>query len=543
MKITPGCARAIGSLVLGCLFAGCGQKALAPGAAEAPKPTTIPVVPDAERSPSFLAVTRQLELGGPLYAYVDVDGDVAKFATGISALIGQVSAARPELAPYAGQDFAAIAHTLGLTDVKAIGLSSVSAGPDAYRNRVFFYTGGERHGLLAGLGGAPGAFRHLNLAPADTAFFGEADLDLAIVYRTIKDVVAGVAGEPAGNQLEAAIRKGGEAAALSLLDLIYGFKGHSAVILRVDPEKTMRLPAPPAGLTLPATSFLLCVEGIAPVIENALAKSPIIRRSDSASLHIYELTARLPLEGLQPVLVADGSTLYVASTRAFFDECRGDKAGLAQDPQFQQALARVGSEGNGVSYVSPQFFTQLRRIETLNPRLPAETRSAMSFILSQLPSTTQPLISVRTNLPDGILIRSHLNRSLKQDAMMFSIYNPVTIGLFAAMAIPAFQKVRTASQEKAVMNNLRQLAAAADQFYLENNVRTAAFNDLVGPSRLIPAINPVMGEDYRQVRFVLGEPVRIVLPDGRAIQYPPGAVTPAMQQRGTIQKRPPVKGK
>ena len=29
------------------------------------------------------------------------------------------------------------------------------------------------------------------------------------------------------------------------------------------------------------------------------------------------------------------------------------------------------------------------------------------------------------------------------------------------MAIPAFQKVRTASQEKAVLNNLRQLGAGA----------------------------------------------------------------------------------
>ncbi|MBI5771009.1 MAG: prepilin-type N-terminal cleavage/methylation domain-containing protein, partial [Verrucomicrobia bacterium] len=36
----------------------------------------------------------------------------------------------------------------------------------------------------------------------------------------------------------------------------------------------------------------------------------------------------------------------------------------------------------------------------------------------------------------------------------------VIIGLLAAMAIPAFQKVRTSSQDKAVLNNARQLAAA-----------------------------------------------------------------------------------
>jgi type IV pilus assembly protein PilA len=42
----------------------------------------------------------------------------------------------------------------------------------------------------------------------------------------------------------------------------------------------------------------------------------------------------------------------------------------------------------------------------------------------------------------------------------------VIIGLLAAMAIPAFQKVRQSSQDKAVLNNARQLAAAADQFFL-----------------------------------------------------------------------------
>ena len=41
----------------------------------------------------------------------------------------------------------------------------------------------------------------------------------------------------------------------------------------------------------------------------------------------------------------------------------------------------------------------------------------------------------------------------------------VIIGLLAAMAIPAFQKVRSSSQDKTVLNNARQLAAAADQLH------------------------------------------------------------------------------
>lgn len=56
----------------------------------------------------------------------------------------------------------------------------------------------------------------------------------------------------------------------------------------------------------------------------------------------------------------------------------------------------------------------------------------------------------------------------------------VTIALLLAIAIPAFQKIHTASQDKAVLNNMRQLATAADQYYIENGVTLALQTDLVG---------------------------------------------------------------
>jgi type IV pilus assembly protein PilA len=48
----------------------------------------------------------------------------------------------------------------------------------------------------------------------------------------------------------------------------------------------------------------------------------------------------------------------------------------------------------------------------------------------------------------------------------------VIIGLLAAMAIPAFQKVRDNSVGKAMENDARQVAAAAQQYFLENGGST-----------------------------------------------------------------------
>jgi len=72
----------------------------------------------------------------------------------------------------------------------------------------------------------------------------------------------------------------------------------------------------------------------------------------------------------------------------------------------------------------------------------------------------------------------------------------VIIGLLAAMAIPAFKKVRDTSQTKAITNNLRQLASAADQYFLENGVTTVASTELVGTDKFIKAVDEVAGETY-----------------------------------------------
>lgn len=72
----------------------------------------------------------------------------------------------------------------------------------------------------------------------------------------------------------------------------------------------------------------------------------------------------------------------------------------------------------------------------------------------------------------------------------------VIIGLLAAIAIPAFKKIQAASQDKAVLNNARQLTAAADHYYLENGVTSVAITDLVGASNYVRSPGTVAKETY-----------------------------------------------
>jgi type IV pilus assembly protein PilA len=114
--------------------------------------------------------------------------------------------------------------------------------------------------------------------------------------------------------------------------------------------------------------------------------------------------------------------------------------------------------------------------------------------------------------------RTHSNKGFTLVEIMIVV---VIIGLLAAMAIPAFQKVRQSSQDKAVLNNARQLSAAADQYFLENGVSTVAQTSLVGSDKYVKAVNTVASETY-PTSFTQGVTITITGIAGvRTVTYAP----------------------
>jgi len=94
----------------------------------------------------------------------------------------------------------------------------------------------------------------------------------------------------------------------------------------------------------------------------------------------------------------------------------------------------------------------------------------------------------------------------------------VIIGLLAAMAIPAFQKVRETSQKKTMINNLRQLASGADQYFLEEGVTAVSSGDLLGTANYIKDFEPVSddGDSYTET-IEQGTAISAAMPDGTEV--------------------------
>ncbi len=494
-------------------FFGCKRSDTAAGRGSA---ESAALVPAAERSAHFAAATRHLELGGLLYGYVDIDGDVERFAVALRQLATSATEQSPLVQAFVPADFAPFFVDLGLTDVKAIGFSSVAAEGGGYRNRVFLHTPQGRRGLLAGLGGAEADFAVAQFAPADADLVYETELDAPAAYAALRALVARAAGEPMANLFDMRAATPERGAPFSVRDVLEVAQGRFSLVLRVDDTRKTTISE---ELTVPGLDLALRLErGGAKLARYLDARQELTREERAPGVVVYreESGRSLPPLGWTPELLIEGERVTLVSRADFL--VSGGGAKLADDQAFRAAVAGVGGTGNGLTYIGPRLVAKVREAVVFKPSDPKQ-RQALEQAMGFLPPAGVALISVRRNLPDGVLFSSHWSSSLKGDLVFANPGTMVTGGLLAAMAVPAFQKVRTTSQEKTVLNNLRQLSAASEQYFLETGKTVCTYRDLVGPDKYIRELRPVMGEDYTGMVFRQGEPVRVRLPDGRVIEH------------------------
>ena len=73
---------------------------------------------------------------------------------------------------------------------------------------------------------------------------------------------------------------------------------------------------------------------------------------------------------------------------------------------------------------------------------------------------------------------------------------------------------------RTIFNNLRQISAAADQYYLEKGGSTTTVAELVGPTKYIKQLKSEAGEDYSTLKLVSGkELLTVTTASGEAITY------------------------
>lgn len=506
-----------------------------------PPPPSVVLVPAADKDPHFDAVRRHLELGGELYGYVDIDGDIDAFADKFRGAIQELGQSIPQLAGVATWDGRPYLQAMGIEDLKALGFSSVAEKGGEFRNRFFLYLPSGRRGIFAVSGGRPGPAKYLDLAPPDADLFEEFDYDLASLASAIKQAWLKSGNKEAEARFEQGLIRGGQGAGVSVPDLIRHMRGRFVVILKVDPAKTITLPAA-KPIVVPAFRLLIAVEGIGADLQPVLDRSPFLDHRVENDRRFYVPKVGMMVESLRPAIAIVGTTFYFTTDEFFLHQSldRPAGSGLGRNPEFQRLQNELGRDVNTVTFATPALIDQIKRIPALNPNLDPHVLSSLNVMIAALPPARRPFMQVIVNTDDGILLRSREYRSLKPALAVMAIYPGVAFAAIAKAATAPGPQVgaplpqmspggpmmpgagmgpsrRPLTQDQKVQRNLRILGVLARNYYRKTGNTTATYSDLIGPGKPFPDLPSVEGEDYHTIKFEKGKPVQVTLPDGRVL--------------------------
>ncbi|MBC2600541.1 hypothetical protein [Puniceicoccus vermicola] len=493
---------------------------------------TAGLLPKEDRAPQFDAVSEFLDLGGVFYAYMDLTHETEKLGKTLTEIANKVKSEVPDVPPLP-LNFEKMLSAAGFSGLDAIGLSSREIGDGMFHNRSILYFPEGPTGFFQFFGDAPHPFDSLDLAPSTS------DLVMEMSYRpeTLRDTILGIGDAVAGPfgrgmiaaWLQSPVPEMGNR---TVNQVIEASGNRGILILDFDSENLL-----PFGFygSLPHTDALIVLDGVTDLFESlkpALQGQPQVEWKDTDNGFELRATEQFPapFDYIQPVIVADTQTkrLFLASSQTYLDACLQNKDKLKDTDAFRKAANQLPSDGVFFSYVTPEYTQAFRDMMTSSmDSNPAMEPAFLDIIKLLIPDMPNPAASVTTVGPEGLYTASNMSYSHRTTMAQLAIQPVVfAVGMTSAMAVPAFQKVRATSQEKAILNNLRQVSAAGQQYMLENGVTEAPYSVIVG--EYFSPLPSVAGEDYSQLVVTADDqPLVVTTVTGLTVQYPPAPDVPA----------------
>ena len=272
-----------------------------------------------------------------------------------------------------------------------------------------------------------------------------------------------------------------------------------------------------------------------------------------ATLRLSEDAARMrvdrALEKLRAALARRGVTSTTAALAAVFANQVGATApaGLAASIT-DTALAGAVATGTGffmstttailsavaVAAIGSTFF-QWNHAQRAEAELAALTMDRDS-LRSQL--TAEQQRTTRT-AQDIAALRGEIDSlKAKQAALVAAQKSAAQQNTASAMAAEMQQQ---SSTSRAIMNNLRQIAAARDMFQRKNGRPAASIQELVGEGKYVHALVSVDGEDYSASSMIPGQPLIATMADGSTVSFnndvDPRTLSPAQLRFAELAKK------
>ena len=481
----------------------------------------------------FDTVRSRIDPGGPFMVIVDYEDQIATLGRDLTAAVAAAVGDDPDLAPLR-QDFAAIFEELGLSGIKAIGMSSSRVPGGGFFNRSFVHAPEPRRGLLAVLGGPARPFSTTRMAPPDSDFFVETEFDLAALVQTLIAIARRF--EPAAGLDMAAealaaetSREAGEA-----LRLAASLRGRLTLVLSLGDTAAPHAQAlEDWGIDFARkANYLLRMEGIGQPVARLLRKVPLLATASIAGRPAFRPAEAIPILGPnQPVVVIDGDALLLGSSAAFVTQSLAGGDGLGGSPVFAKAFGELGlAQGNTLTYATPRLHRVLRGLIAAGMQAASEAGEGHEMlplaeaIIRQAPEPAAPVVSVSANLPDGILTHGRDTVSLRGALLALALYNPEIVGPIVLAVIPAAIKAEADRRGEAraaeiAEANLRLIGEAALAWFEANPGATQ-----VGYAELAPGLAGRLGRvrdvDFTDFQLDRGfGKIELELPNGEVVVW------------------------
>ncbi|MBN2495793.1 MAG: hypothetical protein JXR96_14470 [Deltaproteobacteria bacterium] len=412
----------------------------------------VKVVPEERRSPHFLPAAQHLDLGGQVFVYADLDGDVERISTFVAELIDEIEKQDPD-PDLARIDVPKLVGMLGLNPVKAIGLSSVRDGA-VFRNKAVIQYPGPKQGFMRLLGDKARPFETPAWAPADADLVMEQDVNYKEAFSAVESMIRHVMGDEAGQVLSELDQPIPEMH-VSLRQIFDKLDTRIVLVLRVHADRMLAVPG--ESFRFPYTELALGIDGLAFLFDDlveSFGAVPAIRVEAGEEYHSIQITTPLPgeLAIYKPVLAKDKKTgrVFLASSLDLLREFRPGPEALGSTAGFLDAAKGLPVTGNGLTYVSGDFAGKVSDWIKELCKGDEDLRVVHKIAQDLLPEPGLPMASVNAVLPDGLFFASNSYTSHKTTIVFLTYLNPMLLGTMASIAIPAFVSYQTRAEAAAI---------------------------------------------------------------------------------------------
>ena len=435
----------------------------------------------------FEKVAEQLDLGGVLYGYVSLDGDLSGLAKLVNSFMSDLKEIDKGISSHIPDiDIEALMKISGLDSISALGLSSIQTD-QGFRNKVYLHAPNGVRGLLSMFGNEAKEFEVLQLAPSGTDLVVQQEVKLQTFYNEV--VLGALGGSPEqGGQMPLGpmgmmMKMMVDGMMKQPMPPPFTFTGEKIIndldtniMVIIDCEPSKMQPVEVTDLNMPTIQGAVLIDNVGwlvgdlikmfeaekakgrnrvppfEVIDNAnweglkisTSLSPIISKVNKRKGKETKLFAMSGLEGNAMVAHHRPSgKLILSSSKEFAVNLFSKKPKLSTDPVFLAKTKGLPKQGTAISYLSPVLMTELRKFikEAIEAEHPPEKEYkrddrfvALSMLDFFLPEGALGEAMVTTATEDGLLSVGNSAYSHKSKILMgAAVPTLVGVGMFTAV--------------------------------------------------------------------------------------------------------------